>query len=236
MSTRRGTASRFQPRPWVPPPRCSPLPFLLLSLSRIRGPWGRWVLQLPRQVLLTESGPQGQGHQRPLPALHGAPEAPCCVPKGSTVLTLHLWVEENQVRESAEATGTSSEGMQRRMESVECWFWRKDAVPHVPRYLQYCGSQSPRQEYQRRRGWRCKLNSKSPLKDLDEARADITPRSPDGSSQALSGPSCSGGSWRQLSGCECTSELWTQNIPGLNPVSAVHATHRFPVGPSLHSP
>ena len=30
-------------------------------------------------------------------------------------------------------------------------------------------------------------------------------------------------------GWECTSELWTQNIPGLNPISAVHATHRFPV-------
>ena len=131
VSTRRGTASRFQPRPWVPPPRRSPLPFLLLSLSRIRAPWGRWVLQLPRQVLLTESGPQGQGHQRPLPALHGAPEAPCCVPKGSTVLTLHLWVEENQIRESAESTGRSSEGMQGWMESVECWFWRKGTVPQV---------------------------------------------------------------------------------------------------------
>ena len=132
VSTRRGTASRFQPRPWVPPPHSSPLSFLLLSLSRVRAPWGRWVLQLPRQVLLTESGPQGQGHQRPLPALHGAPEAPCCVPKGSTVLTLHLWVEENQVRESAESTGRSSEGMQGRIESVECWFWRKGAVPQVP--------------------------------------------------------------------------------------------------------
>ena len=30
------------------------------------------------------------------------------MPKGSTVLTLHLWVEENQVSESAEATGTRS--------------------------------------------------------------------------------------------------------------------------------
>ena len=139
MSTRRGTVSRLQPRPWVPPPLCSPLPFLLLSLRRVRGPWGRWVLQLPCQVLLTESGPQGQGYQHPLPALHGAPEAPCCVPKGSTVLTLHLWVEENQVSESAEATGTSPKGMQ-------------------------------------------------------------------------------------------------ENIPGLNPVSPVHTTHRFPAGPNLYSP
>jgi hypothetical protein len=67
-----------------------------------------------------------------LPALHGAPEAPCCVRKGSTVLTLHLWVEENQVSESAEATGTRPKGMKGRMESVACWFWRKNVVPQVP--------------------------------------------------------------------------------------------------------
>ena len=115
-----------------PTPRRSPLTFLLLSLSRVRGPWGRWVLQLPRQVLLTESGPQGQGDQSLLPALHGAPEAPCCVPKGSTVLTLHLWVEENQVNESSEDTGMRPKGVQGRMESIACWFWRKDSVPQVP--------------------------------------------------------------------------------------------------------
>lgn len=49
----------------------------------------------------------------------------------------------------------------------------------------------------------------------------------------------SAGEWGPMAvifGWECTSELWTQNIPGLNPVSAVHAIHRFPAGPSLHSP
>lgn len=164
MSTRRGTASRFQPRPWVSPPRHSPLPFLLFSPSHVRGPWGRWVLQLPCfQVLLTESGPQGQGGQRPLPALHGAPEAPCCVPKGSTVLTLHLWVEKNQVSESAETTGRSPKLVPGQMQRAECWFWRKDAVPQGPGYLQYCGPQSLRQEHQRRRGWWSKVNSKSPI-------------------------------------------------------------------------
>lgn len=40
-----------------------------------------------------------------MPALHGAPEAPRFVPKGSAVPTLHLWVEGNKVSESAEPTG-----------------------------------------------------------------------------------------------------------------------------------
>ena len=53
------------------------------------------------------------GHLRLLAA---CPKAP--------VLTLHLWVEENQVSESAEATGTRPKGIQGRMESIACWFWR----------------------------------------------------------------------------------------------------------------
>ena len=96
----------FSPKLGYHPPHCSPLPFTLLSLSRVRGPGGLQVLQLPWfQVLLAEFGAQGLGGQGPMPALHGAPEATRFVSKGSAVPTLHLWVEENKVSESAELTG-----------------------------------------------------------------------------------------------------------------------------------
>lgn len=47
---------------------------------------------------------QGLRTQSPILALHGAVQASCGVPKGSAVLALHLWVEDNRISKSAEIT------------------------------------------------------------------------------------------------------------------------------------
>ena len=75
---------------------CDIDPALVAAIANLKtgtiGEWGDGGLGPYFGVGKCQCGPQGQGDQRPLPALHGAPEAPCCVPKGSTVLTLHLCV------------------------------------------------------------------------------------------------------------------------------------------------
>ena len=88
------------------------------AVSTPGSPYQIWTLRAGGPAPLAR---RFMGHLRLLAV---CPKAP--------VLTLHLWVEENQVSESAEATGTRPKGMQGQMESIACWFWRKDAVPQVP--------------------------------------------------------------------------------------------------------
>ena len=195
MSTRRGNASRFQPRPWVSPPRHSPLPFLLLSLSRVRSPWGQWVLQLPCFQVPGSPyrvwTPRAGGPAPFASASWGTWGSLLCAQRLHSPYTSPVsggepsqWVSRNHRHES--------KVNRRWMERVECWFWRKDTVPQEPGYLQHCGSQSLRQEHQRRRGWRSKVNSKSPIERSAWSQADITRKSPGGSSQPLNGPICWG--------------------------------------------
>ena len=131
MSTRRGTFSRLQHRPCVPPPCCSPLPFLLLSLSRVRGPWGRWVLQLPRQVLLIESGPKGRGTNAPCQRFMGHLRLLAVCPKAPQ--SLHFtcgWRKTRSVSQQKPQAGGQREckdgwralhaGSGERMRSLRC--------------------------------------------------------------------------------------------------------------------
>ena len=89
MSTKRGTFSRLQHRLCVPPPCCSPLPFLLLSLSRVKGPWGPLRLSgscsFHARFSLPNLDPKGRGtsapcqrfmgHLRPLAVCPQAPQS-----------------------------------------------------------------------------------------------------------------------------------------------------------------
>lgn len=58
-----------------------------------------------------------------MPTLHGAPDTACLVPKGSTVLALHLWGEEKEeVSESAQIPSEQDD----TFTDVEYGLWRRD--------------------------------------------------------------------------------------------------------------
>lgn len=99
-------------------------------------------------------------------ALHGAPEAPRFVPKGSAVPTLHLWVEGNKVSESAEPTGACAKRTQGQMERDEHWFWRKDRSTRPLScqdiYDTVVFPKASAREHQRRKGWYPKCAQQDP--------------------------------------------------------------------------
>lgn len=59
----------------------------------MEGPWGLEVLKPPGFQVFIPIAAQGLGGKGPIPTLHGAHFAAGQVPKGPTVLALHLWTE-----------------------------------------------------------------------------------------------------------------------------------------------
>ena len=125
-----------------PSPDCSPdlgshLPAAHLclsssSLSAVLGvPGVGGSCSFHARFSLPNLDPKGRGTRASCQRFMGHLRLLAVCPKAQ-VLTLHLWVEENQVSESSEATGMRPKGVQGRMESIACWFWRKDSVPQVP--------------------------------------------------------------------------------------------------------
>lgn len=58
-----------------------------------------------------------------MPTLHGASDTACLVPKGSTVLALHLWGEEKEQVSASAQIPTEQED---RFMAVEYGLWRRD--------------------------------------------------------------------------------------------------------------